>query len=161
VEKGPRSVIPLYTTYLEALERMTPQEEKELLLRVVTQLVRKQLEKGGFIPYGATLGPNRDVQLLMPKGMKRAVTRAELDAYWFQILRQAITAGECKTACWCADVREQAEDGTLVPAVLIHVEHANTFSEDILYPYRKDESSRVVFGEPRSEATEHQIFNCS
>lgn len=140
---------------------MTPQEEKELLLRVVTKLVRKQLEKGGFIPYGATLGSNREVQLLMPKSMKRDVTRDELDAYWVQTIRQAVATGECKTACWCADVREKAEDGTLVPAVLIHVEHAETFSEDILYPYRKDENSGVVFGEPMSELTEHQIFTSS
>jgi hypothetical protein len=140
---------------------MTPQEEKELLLRVVTKLVRKQLEKGGFIPYGATLGSNRDVQLLMPESMKRDMTRDELDAYWVRTLRQAVGVGGYKTVCWCADVRVQAEDGTLLPAVLIHVEHADTFSEDILYLYRKDESSGVVFGEPTSEATEHQIFTCS
>jgi hypothetical protein len=140
---------------------MTPQEEKELLLRVVTKLVRKQLEKGGFIPYGATLGSNRDVQLLMPKSMTRDVTRDELDAYWVRTLRQAVAAGECKTVCWCADVRVQAEDGTLLPAVLIHVEHADTFSEDILYPYRKDEGSRILFGERTSQATQHQIFTSS
>jgi hypothetical protein len=140
---------------------MTPQEGKELLLRVLIKLVSKQLEEGGFIPYGATLGANRDVQLLMPKGMKRDVTRDELDAYWVRTIRQAVSKGKCKTACWCADVRVQAENGTLLPAVLIHLEHAGMFSEDILCPYRKDESSGVVFGEPTIEETEHQIFTSS
>ena len=54
---------------------MTPQEEKELLLRVVTKLAGKQLEQeGGFITFGATLGSNRDVRLLMPKSMKQGAS---------------------------------------------------------------------------------------
>jgi len=47
-----------------AMKRMTPQEEKALLLRVVTKLAAPQLEQGGFIPFGAILGQNRDVRLL-------------------------------------------------------------------------------------------------
>jgi hypothetical protein len=47
---------------------MTLQEEKELLLRVATQLATKLIGRGGFIPFGATLGPGRNVKLLMPKG---------------------------------------------------------------------------------------------
>jgi hypothetical protein len=49
---------------------MTPHEQKALLLRIVTKLVVPQSEKGGFIPFGAILGQNRDVQLLMPDGIK-------------------------------------------------------------------------------------------
>jgi hypothetical protein len=55
-------------------------------------------------------------------------------------------------------VRVQANDGLLVSAVLVHVEHVDTFSEDILDPYRKDEGSGVVFADPTSEAAEYQIF---
>jgi len=137
---------------------MTPQEEKELLLRVVTKVAKKQLEQGGFIPFGATLGSNRDVQLLMPKSMKPNVTQDELDAYWVRTLRKAAAGGECKSVCSCADVRIQADDGTMVPALLIHVEHTDNLSEDILYPYEKDERLGIVFGELKSEETEHQIF---
>ncbi|HYL86312.1 MAG TPA: hypothetical protein VE263_18960 [Candidatus Angelobacter sp.] len=137
---------------------MTPQEEKELLLRVVTKLAGKQVEQGGFIPFGATLGSSRNVQLLMPKGMKRDVTRDELDAYWIRELRKATASGECKTACWIADVRMQSEEGVLHPAVMVHVEQAGAFSEDILYPYKNERGSGVTFGEPTSENTEHQIF---
>jgi len=137
---------------------MTPKEEKELLLRVVTKLAGQQLEKGGLIPFGATLGSKRDVQLLMPKSMKQDVTTDELDAYWVRALRQAVATGECKTVCSCTDVRMQANEGLLVSAVLVHVEHVDTFAEDILYPYRKDGGSGVVFGEPTGEATEYQIF---
>jgi hypothetical protein len=49
---------------------MTPDEAKALLLRVVTKLVAQQLEQVGFMPFGAILGQQRDVQLLMPKSMK-------------------------------------------------------------------------------------------
>lgn len=66
---------------------MTPQEEKALLLRVVTKLVTPQLERGGFVPFGAILGQNRNVQLLMPKSVKRDVTRDELVDYWVQTIR--------------------------------------------------------------------------
>jgi hypothetical protein len=101
----------------------------------VTKLAGQQLEKGGFIPFGATLGSKRDVQLLMPKSMKQDVTTDELDAYWVRTLRQAVATGECKTVCSCTDVRVQANEGLLVSAVLVHVEHVDTSSEDILYPY--------------------------
>jgi hypothetical protein len=140
---------------------MTPEEEKALLLRIVTKLVAPQLEQGGFVPFGAILGQNREVQLLMPKSMKRGVARDELDNYWVQTIRNAIAAGEYMTVCWCADVRGQTDDGTLIPALLIHVEHAHSFSEDILIAYRKNEIGKVVFDEPNSEATQHQIFSSS
>jgi len=140
---------------------MTPQEEKALLLRVVTKLVGPKLEQGGFFPFGAILGQNRDVQLLMPKSMKRDVSRDELNSYWVQTIRNAIAAGEYLTVCWCADVREPAQDGTLTPALLIHVENVHSFSEDILIAYRNNERGKVVFDEPRTEATLHQIFSAS
>jgi len=137
---------------------MTPQEQKDLLLGVVTKLATKRLEEGGFIPFGATLGSKRDVKLLMPKSMKQNVTRDELEAYWIRELRKATAEDACKTACSCADVRVPVGEGELVPALLIHVEHAEGSAEDILYPYRKDESSGIVLGEPTSAAIKHQIF---
>ena len=101
---------------------MTPQEEKALLLRVVTQLAAKFLLKGGFIPFGATLGPNRNVDLLMPEGMKKDVTRDELYDYFGKELRGAAAGEQRKTACICAHVGE-VEGKVLFPAVLVHVEH--------------------------------------
>src|SRR5260370_27449314 len=53
---------------------MTPREEIDLLLRVVTRLAQKQLGQVGFIPFVAVLGSNRDVQLLMPAGCKKDLT---------------------------------------------------------------------------------------
>jgi hypothetical protein len=140
---------------------MTPQEEKALLIGVVTKLVTPQLERGGFVPFGAILGQNRNIQLLMPESMKRDVTRDELQDYWVQTIRDATTSGEYMTVCWCADVREQTHDGTLVPAVFVHVEHLRSFSENVLITYRKNESGRVIFCESTSEATQHQIFSFS
>src|SRR5260370_31863694 len=106
------------------MKRMTPQEEKALLLRVVTKLAAPHLEKGGFIPFGAILGQKRDVQLLMPKSMKRDVPRNELDNYWARPIRNAIAAGKYMTVCWCADVRGQPDAGPLRPAVLFHFGHS-------------------------------------
>lgn len=140
---------------------MTPDEAKALLLRVVTKLVAQQLEQGGFIPFGAILGQQREVQLLMPKSMKRNVTRDELDSYWAQTIRKAIVNGHYKTACWCADVRGQADDETLIPTLLVHVEHEHSFAEDILIAYRRNEGGNIVFDEPNIEPTKYQIFPSS
>jgi len=140
---------------------MTPEDAKALLLRVVTKLVASQLEQGGFIPFGAILGQKRDVQLLMPNSMKRNVARDELDTYWAQTIRKAIANRDYTMACWCADVRAQAQDETLIPALLIHAEHAHSFSEDILFAYRKNEGGTIVFDEPTVEPTQHQIFSLS
>jgi len=84
-----------------------------------------------------------------------------LDTYWVQTIRKAIANGEYLTACWCADVRGQTDDETLIPALLIHVEHAHSFSEDILIAYRKNETGKIVFDEPTVELTQPQIFSSS
>lgn len=136
---------------------MTPREEKELLLRVVTKLAAKQLARGGFIPFGATLGSKRDVQLLMPKSMKKNVAPEELQGYWARELRQAGASGDCRTVCWCADVRTNLDGGQPVPAVFVHIEHPEAYAENVLYPY-KDEGSEWVLRQPTVEVTEYQIF---
>jgi hypothetical protein len=136
---------------------MTPQEEKNLLLRVVIRLAGTQLESGGLTPFGATLGSERDVKLLVPKGFKKNPTRDEVEAYWAGELRKANATGKCKTVCSCADVRVPVEGGNLIPGVLIHIEHAEGSAEDVLYPYRNDEGS-VVFGVPTSVKAELQVF---
>jgi hypothetical protein len=97
---------------------MTLQEEKDLLLRVVTKLAAKLIGQGGFVPFGATLGPGRNVKLLMPKGWKENATRDELEAYWSRALNKATTEADCKTVCSCADVRVPMESGDLAPASL-------------------------------------------
>jgi hypothetical protein len=142
-------------------DRMTPQEEKEQLLKVVVRVAAIQLKEGGLVPFGATLGFSRNVKLLMPKGWAPSpTTPGQLEGYGIRELRLATAAGACKTVCYCADVRVPVEQ-KLVPAIFIHIEHAEGSAEDILSPYRKDQGSDVVFGEPTSAETEHQIFTPS
>jgi hypothetical protein len=137
---------------------MTPQEEKALLLRVVTQLAAKFLLKGGgFIPFGATLGPDKNVDLLMPEGMKKHVRRDELDNYFGEELRRSITAEKRKTACFCVHVGE-VDGKVLTPGVLVHIEHAVAYAEDVLYPYQLNEVPEVVFGNPTIVSAERNIF---
>jgi hypothetical protein len=137
---------------------MTLQEEKELLLEVVTQLAAKLIRQGGFVPFGAALGPGRNVKLLMPKSWKQNATRDEIEAYWSRELKKAVDKGECKTVCSCADVRIPLENGNLVPCIFIHIEQAQSCAEDIGYPYRNDGESEVKFGTPTSVQTETSVF---
>jgi hypothetical protein len=137
---------------------MTPLEEKQLLLRVVLRLAKEQLEKGGFIPFGAVMGTKRDVQLLMPKSMKKDVKQDELDAYWNKQFAPIVAGQDCKTVCTCADVRLSGEQDKLVPGVLIHIEHADSDAEDIFTPYTRDENSKVIFGPETRETVQRFVF---
>ncbi len=137
---------------------MTRQEETELLLRVMTRLAQTQLEKGGFIPFGGVLGSKRDVQLVMPKGWKQNSTRDEVEGYWTRELKKYALQDGCRVVCFCADVRVPKDDDQLVPGLLIHIEHVEAESEDMLYPYHKEDDAKVVFGKPTSVARQHMVL---
>jgi hypothetical protein len=140
---------------------MTLQEEKELLLRVVTGLGAKLIGEGGFVPFGATLGPGRNVKLLMPKGWKENATRDELEAYWSRELKKATTEAECNTVCSCADVRVPIDGGAFAPGIFIHLEQVGSPAEDIVYPYLKDGISEAKLGTPTSVGNESRVFAAS
>lgn len=137
---------------------MTLQEEKELLLDVVTKLAAKLIGKGGFVPFGATLGPGRNVKLLMPKSWKENATRDEVEAYWSRELKKAVDTGENRTVCSCADVRIILDNGNPAPCIFIHLEQAASLAEDIAYPYRHDSDSQVILGTPTLVQTEPRVF---
>ena len=140
---------------------MTLQEEKELLLRVVTRFAAKLIGEGGFVPFGATLGPGRNVKLLMPKGWKENATRDELEAYWARELKRGATEAECKTVCSCTDVRVPMDSGDLAPGIFIHLEQVGSPAEDIVYPYLKDGNLEAKLGTPTSVETESRVFAAS
>jgi hypothetical protein len=137
---------------------MMPTEERDLLLRVVTQLAESRLNAGGLMPFGATLKPPRDVRILMPKSMKPDVTSEELDAFWVRQLRKAAAEADCKTVCSCAEVRYGVSPDQMASAILVHIEHADVYSANVLCPFRKDEGSRVIFGEPQLEESDFRVF---
>jgi hypothetical protein len=130
---------------------MTPSEEKELLLRVVSQVARSLMDTGGQMHFGAVLGSKRDVQVLIPKSMKENVTQDELHVYWERELHAAVVAGDCKAVSSCTFVNVPGRDGKLTTALLIHMEHEETGAEDILLPYRCNEDKSIVFGESTRE----------
>lgn len=140
---------------------MTPQEEIELLLRVVARIALTQLETGGFIPFGATLGSSRDVKLLIPNSAKGEMTIEVVDAYWKKQMNKAIETGDVKALCTVADVRVTDGDAKLVPGVFIHIEHSGGDSEDLLYPYTKDADSKVTFLEVTRARANLQFFTSS
>ena len=137
---------------------MSPQEERDLLLRVVMQLAESRLNAGGLMPFGATLKPPRDVKILMPKSMKPDVTREELDAYWVRELRKAAAEVDCKTVCSCAEVRYGTHMHQMASAILVHIEHADVYAANVLCPFTKGEGARVAFGEPQVEESEFRVF---
>lgn len=92
----------------------------------------------------------------MPKGMKKHVRRDELNDYFGKELRRSITAEKRKTACFCVNVGEA--DGNLSPSVLVHIEHAAAYAEDVLYRYQLNEVPEVVFGNPTTVSAERNIF---
>ena len=127
-------------------------------MRVATKLATKLIGQGGFIPFGATLGPGRNVKLLMPKNWKKDATRDELESYWSGELKKAAAEAECKTVCSCADVRVPVDNGELVPGIFIHLEQAGPLAEDIVYPYLMDGNSEARLGTPTSVEAEPRVF---
>jgi len=140
---------------------MTPQEQKSLLVDVVVQFAMKRLEEEGFYPFGAVLGTKRNVQLFVPKKWKPNSTRDEVEDFWFKELRKNTASGDYIAASFCADVRVPRNGGELIPAMLVHIEHADASAEDGLYPYLKDEQSKVSLGTPTFVETRPQIFTFS
>jgi hypothetical protein len=137
---------------------LTPLEEKDLLLRVAVRVALTQLEKGGILPFGATLGAGRDVQLLIPNSAKGNMTIEIVDAYWRRQMAKAIEGGNVKALCTVADVRVTDSEGKLVPGVFVHVEHSAGDAEELLYHYAKDENAAITFLEIKREATTPQYF---
>jgi hypothetical protein len=137
------------------------QEQKQVLLQVATRLAAWHIERGGFIPFGAVLGPGRYIKLIRPKSWKQNPTRDEADAYWGRVLRRGSNETGGRTVCSCSEVRAHWEGGELIPGVLIHIEQAEILSEDIFYPFEKTESCQVVFGPPTAAKTAPQVFGTS
>jgi hypothetical protein len=118
-----------------------------------------QLERSGFAPFGATLGPARAVQLLIPESAKSGTMTIDVvDAYWRRQMSKAIEAGNVRALCTVADVRETDGQGKLVPGVFVHIEHFLGDAEDLLYFYAKLESSRITFQEPIRDKAALQFF---
>ena len=137
---------------------MSPLEEKDLLVRVAVRVAETQLEKGGIIPFGATLGEGRDVQLLIPNSASGNMTIEIVDAYWRKQMAKAIESGNVKALCTVADVRVTDSQGKLVPGVFIHVEHSAGHAEELLYHYAKGENAAVTFLQVTREPTTLQYF---
>jgi hypothetical protein len=139
---------------------MTPQEEKNLCLLVITRLLPGRLQDDGLYPFGATLGSNRNINLLVPTSMRKSPTRDELESYWIKQLQESVTKsqGDCKAACFCMAVLIPATNGEMVPAVMVYLDHITASAEDIFYPYWKDEHSKFVLGEPISSPAACRIF---
>jgi hypothetical protein len=138
---------------------MSALENKELLLSVVTKFAAMQLKKSGeLMPFGATLNATRKVELLIPKSIKQNVTPDELSTYWARELRTAAEKSDSPTVCSCCAGLFRQESGSLSPSLFIHIEHADAYSEDVLYPYRKETDGNIAFGERESESVAHQVF---
>jgi hypothetical protein len=139
---------------------MTPQEEKDLLLRVVTDLARRQIERGQLTPFAVTLGSKRNAQVLMSTDTdwEPDTSRDELAEYWTRELSEVIVQGETRAVGYCAGARVPAAEGKTAPGVVVHLEHAEGGAEDILYRCGRDETSKVVLGEPASIVARRHIF---
>lgn len=137
---------------------MTLQAQKQDLLNVVTKLAAWHIEHGGFIPFGAVLGPGRSIKVIKPKSWKENADREEVEAYWARKLGEASCDTGGKLVCWCSAVGASWDGSEFVPCVLIHVEQAEASSEDIFYPYGKTEDCQVVFGPPKVVTTSFQVF---
>lgn len=134
---------------------MLPQEEKDLLIRVVSQVAQKQLETGGQMHFGALLGPKRDVQLLMPESIKKDASWEELRTYWKRQLGAVAAKIDWRAISYCTFGTSLNEAGHKSGNVLvIHVEHSALPAETVFYPYTGSRGNPITLGEPTREVTD-------
>jgi len=141
---------------------MTPREEMDLLLRVTSQLAQKQLETGGRMHFGSLLGPSRNVQVLMPKEMKKNATWDELIAYWRRELPSASSKMAWRALSFCTFLSGAYDDGTRGTALLIHLEHADSsvVCEDITFGYVGEPGGKITLSQP-TKAVGERLISCT
>ena len=138
---------------------MNVREEIQLVLKIVLKHARKQLEEeGGFQAFGATLGSDRDVLMLLPESQPDDADFADVREHWYRALRKAIDDGGCRTVAWCCNVKAPGENDTRVPAVLVHVEHVESHAWDMYFPFATDSASKVLYGEQTELAVNCVLF---
>jgi hypothetical protein len=134
-------------------------EEIQLVLKIVLKYARTQLqEEGGFQAFGATLGSNRDVLMLLPESQPDDASFADVREHWYRALRKAIDDGGCRTVAWCCNVKAPGENDTRVPAVFVHVEHMEGQAWEMYFPFATDSDSTVLYGEQTELAVQSVLF---
>lgn len=126
---------------------MTAREEMDLLIRVTSEVAQKMLESGGLMHFGTVLGSKRDVQVLMPKSMKKEVAWHELEAYW---KREIASKTDWRAIACCTFVTElQQEDHKAKPTFFIHLEHFDVSmgAEDVAYQYHASRGQKITLRE--------------
>jgi len=138
---------------------MKPTKQGQLLLRVMMQLVEKELAGQGLRTFAAVVARDREVQLLVPETIKEHPSLEEIDKYWIAQLRSKMAAGHCEAAGYCTDIGVATEDGQpITRGVLVFVEQPRANAEYRFYPYEKHQDSTVTMGEPTVEETPLRLF---
>ncbi len=140
---------------------MNLQEESDLLLRATVAVAETQFQRGRFLPFAVTLGPERKAQTLFTDDLEPDASRDEIVQYWRHELRDVIARHETRAACHCTLARVRVAEGSTAPVLIIHLEHAEGGANDFVHPLRKEQDGRVVIGEPRAIPTQREIFGTS
>lgn len=133
----------------------TAGDELDRLRRIMKDLAEKQMEHGLAIAFAVILGSRRDAKVIMTEDYEPVSSRSELAAFWSHELTQVV-GSESRGAGYCVSLRLPGENQL---GVLVHLEHVEGSSEDVLYRCRKDaQSGKMLLEEPVSRLVPRHIF---
>jgi hypothetical protein len=133
------------------------EQDYDALLGGMLPLVEKWLqEQDGFVPCGAAI--TADGQLVgQMAGADEAATTESVMRMLFTRLQAQAQAGEIRATCVCYN-GEFEEDGELLPAIFIILEHTRGPATIFRRPYRKNPDGTYGYARMEGQTVQPEIF---
>ena len=141
---------------------MTPKEECEKVMNDLLPIGIKFLKKqrGQFCPFGAIMKMDGEITLM---GFYDENEKPDPKEYLNNLkiaCKKMAEDGEIKVSgiVWNASVKSDSNSGKEEDAIIVSLEHKDSYSVQIVLPYRVGLFRRYKFGSLAAMAGEHDIF---
>jgi hypothetical protein len=137
---------------------MNPDFEK--LLNAVIPIAQRMLKDlGAFIPFGAFVTADGEVQLAGGEGDPSHLETQEIVEMYLEAYRAAAANGDFDSTALCVDVRIHVPgkmDKT--DAIQIMLEHSGGEALDAFMPYEKHEEAEIIYAPLFATSSDPRVF---
>ena len=138
---------------------MTPKEESELLLNALLPFALNQLKKrGGFYPFGAVLLNNDEISFTAVYEGEEHPDSAELINKLTEMHCEEAAQGKIKASGICWDAKVSLDNGTPSDAVIVSLEHKDSYTVIVGQPYRVGLFKKLHLGAMFAQSGKNDIF---
>ena len=137
---------------------MNPDFDK-LLSALIPIAQRMLTDLGAFIPFGAFVTADGEVQLAGGEGDPSHLETQEIVEMYLEAYRQAAANGNFNSTALCVDVRVHVP-GKLekTDAIQIMLEHSGGEALDAFMPYEKHAQSNIIYAPLFATPSEPRVF---